>query len=137
MCGSSKLRNNPVLCNPAKSFCVRIIMETHRRIAYYTTLNSDFLVTVPKRRGKGYLKSCFGWSYHNAQSLQWLDEHPTEYATGDVCDIDGYLSLQMVHDISQDEHELGIVAIVDVLKRIFPHVDEWVEDAEMFWESVR
>jgi hypothetical protein len=87
---------------------------------------------IPKRRGKGYLKSCFGWHTTNEQSkefeqllqeaedsLEFNGVYYKEYA-----DIEGYLDLETSYETRlRGRRSQFVKSVLACLLAVFPHCD--------------
>jgi len=149
------------LCNPKRLVAVEIIMEQEaknrmykaymqtvkepkppkeqpHRVAYYMTQTKEFRVSIPKQRGVGQLKNCFGFEGRtNAAAKRFIDECDTRYVDNwEWCDMDGYLVLEMTsYDYLPAAADCK-KSIIATLQSIFPYINEWVEGEASFWNAV-
>lgn len=101
--------------------------------AFYVLQHTSFNIVIPKKRGEGHLKSCFGWHSHNKASSLFDDIKPEK--AGDTCDIDGYLSINTHLRSWEKGYKKLISDIVAALKQCFPYVDKFTE-SNVFWDIV-
>lgn len=99
-------------------------------------VHGHLLVLVPKRKGSGYLKSCFGWHGKNEAANVFDEEKPEWFVTGDTCDLDKHLSIELKVYPWEKDFEKGIKETLAALQKSFPHVKEWKEDCALFWREV-
>ena len=71
------------------------------------------------------MKSCFGGHHVNAESKIWSDTAPK--FCGDICDIDGYLSIDVTIRRWEDDFEEKVEEIQACLTNIFPRITSWRE----------
>ncbi len=85
----------------------------------------QFSCRIPKKNGKGYLKSAMGGHHINEDSRKF-----TEIMDRDICDIDGYLSISMSDKREEAE-------IREALEKVFPRITHWeqVKDIEVLYFS--
>lgn len=98
---------------------------------------NNFLILIPKKKGKGYLKSCFGWHSKNKAANIFDDEKPDWFVTGDTCDLDAHLSIELKVRWWEKGFDKGIKETIAALQKSFPYVKEWKEDCELFWREVK
>lgn len=104
-----------------------------KKIALYTILTKSMCVLIPKRKSDGFLKSCFGFDSKNETSKLFDEIKPDWFLTGDYCDLDGYLSLDLRLPIDHPDFKSGIQETVQALLKVFPYVTEFIEDDKKFW----
>lgn len=112
--------------------------EQPRRIAYYMTHDKDFRVSIPKQRGIGQLKNCFGFQGRmNNASRRFIDECNTKHVDDwEWSDMDGYLVLQMTCYNYEPAAADCKKSIIGTLQSIFPYINEWIEGADSFWDAI-
>ena len=88
---------------------------------------SGLNVLVPKRSGKGYLRTPYG--HHlvpKIEAARWkLD-------CVDFCGLDGYLALEYGMILDSEERQTIAEKALPVLAEAYGF-SEWIEDQELFW----
>lgn len=97
--------------------------------AVFCARGRQLLVLIPKKRGGGYLKSCFGWHSKNEAAKIFDEEKPNWFVTGDTCDIDGYLSIDLKLNTWDNDFQKGIEETISSLKKCFPYVIKWEDNS--------
>ena len=98
--------------------------------AFYMWNNSGLNVTIPRRRGKGYLKQPYGNHY-----VPKIECARSRLGNIDFFGLDGYLELDygMICDRVKQVELAG--EALPILAECFGF-NEWIEDHKRFWETV-
>lgn len=101
-------------------------MKPVEKIALYSTdINRSFDCLIPKKKTDGYLKSCMGYHNPNEESRFFDDEKPK--GAGDICDLDGYLNIELSMSRWDDGFNGLIEGIKKTLSETFPYITGWKE----------
>jgi len=111
--------------------------------AVYCLQYQSMNVLIPKRRGKGYCKSVFG--YHSTNdacnkfdSLRDYGETPFRWFAGDTCDIDGYLAIDTKVYSWEGKYKEGVELTINALKKCFPFVTDFKQlNADDFFNLIK
>jgi hypothetical protein len=104
---------------------------------FFMGIHKSIAVLIPKKNGKGYLKSPFGGHHCNKKYFEFCQLN-LKYS-GTCVDIDGYLSVGFgVSSWDKKEYEEGIKEVMEGLVSIFPQCKGYKEvDSPTFWSHVK
>lgn len=103
---------------------------------FFLGIQNRVCVLIPKKRGKGYLKSPFGGHHANLQYRKFNQSNLEK--VGDCVDIDGYLSVDIrANSWGKDYYDV-VHSIMDELMDVFPQIKGYEEiDSPTFWSHVK
>lgn len=93
---------------------------------YWLGSRKQFCCFIPKKNGRGYLKAAFGGHHINKVYQEWDDIKPN--GVNDICDIDGYLQIDITLNHFDDGYDELIEDIKKSLIEVFPdQITSWRE----------
>lgn len=103
---------------------------------FFLGIQNSVCVLIPKKRGKGYLKSPFGGHHANLQYRQFNQSNLEK--VGDSVDIDGYLSIEIRANSWDKDYYDVVHSVMDELMEVFPQIKGYEEiDSPTFWSHVK
>lgn len=96
--------------------------------AQFFTLRGVMCFVIPKKNGKGFLKSAIGYHGLNDKGRllsELLDGKPyIDFGAGEFCDLDGYLSISIKgqYDCYVEKSEMVEKELKQIIQIVFPHI---------------
>lgn len=106
-----------------------------KEVLYFTGIHNTLAILIPKKIGKGYLKSPFGGHHCNKYYFQFLNLG-IDYV-GNCFDIDGYLSIGFGLNPVDNEYREAIDNIIKGIVSVFLQCEGYREiDSETFFSLI-
>jgi hypothetical protein len=86
-------------------------------------ISQRFVFRVPKKNGRGYLKSCFGGHHNSNTYFEW---EPPEKADLEA-DIDGYTVLSLRLNWWDEGYDELLKEIRSSIEQVYPRITGWRE----------
>ena len=111
-------------------------MKAKNNALYFMGIHDSIGILIPKKNGKGYLKSPLG-GHHTNKKYHEFQQLNLNYA-GDCVDIDGYLNVGFGLNSWDKGYEDAIKEVLEGIVEVFTQCKGYKEiDHPTFWSHIK